>query len=590
MYKTASPYVKELLKCGINWSPFTAEPFRRATEEDKMIFIHIGNISNIENRNTAYSLFSTPSTIELLNNSFIPIILDTEDVPEAHLIGMDLLLINEKKISNHINIFALPGAKPVISFSSLNPDDFRHIAEKLLESFACKREKLEAASSYLTGQLKYSGVVTVKEPEKNISPKLLHAYIRSWSTRFLDKTSKMLRAPYTLSPRNLHFILEYAWKYKMQEYLNYIDETLSHVYYSPMFDPIDGGIFSHAGDYSFKSPSYEKNIYENANAIILLASAYKYFKKRIYKEAAERIMAFLESGMMYRDKGFTTYVTLTKSTSESTYYKYSLEELHKAFPDRWKKIANALGMDIAEDAKKYQTISNTKEYWLITFEELETLKKIRKTRQKEVIYDKRVMTGYNCRTAIAYCAMAQVTQKGEKKEYLAMASWIIGRVLNRRRNGSNKLYKYITSTNVEYSSSDLYDYSLFLNCLLRYHSITKDELSWKLAKEYAGYIFFNHYQPANGMFSKTAKNEYRSPVKRAPVIDYNTLSSNSIMADNMLLLHKIAGDNKLCMDIFLQQIYNIEPQMIGSGPFMAGWGMQLLNYLSIKDGSAPEKE
>ena len=92
------------------------------------------------------------------------------------------------------------------------------------------------------------------------------------------------------------------------------------------------------------------------------------------------------------------------------------------------------------------------------------------------------------------------------------------------------------------------------------------------------------------MFSKTAKNEYRSPVKRAPVIDYNTLSSNSIMADNMLLLHKIAGDNKLCMDIFLQQIYNIEPQIIGSGPFMAGWGMQLLNYLSIKDRSAPEKE
>lgn len=590
MYKTASPYVKELLKCGINWFPFTAEPFNKAIEEDKMLFIHIGNISNIENRNAAYTLFSTPETIEILNNRFIPIILDTEDVPEAYLIGMDLLLINEKKISNHINIFALPGAKPVISFSSLNPDDFLHITANLLESFAFKREKLKTASSYLTRQLKYSGVVTAKEPKKNITPKLLHAYIKSWSTRFLDKTNKMQRAPYTLNPRNLHFILEYAWKYKMQEYLNYIDETLQHVYYSPMFDPIDGGIFSQAGDYSFRSPSYEKNIYENANAIILLASAYKYFKKRIYKEAAERIIAFMESEMMYRNNGFITYITLTKNTSESIYYKYSLEELEKVFPKRWKKIASALGMDISEDAKKYQIISNTKDYWHITFEELEALKKIRKTRHKEVIYDNRVMTGYNCRTAIAYCAMAKVTQKGEKKEYLSMASWIIGRVLNRRRDGSNKLYKYITSTNVEYSTSDLYDYSLLLNCLLTYYSITKDELYWKMAKEYAGYIFFNHYQPVNGMFSKTAKNEYKSPVKRAPVIDYNTLSSNSIMADNLLLLHKITGGNKLCMDIFRQQIYNIEPQIIGSGPFMTGWGMQVLNYLSNENESAPEKE
>ncbi len=586
MYKTASPYVKELLKCGIMWNSFSEEPLRRAVEEDKMIFIHIGNISNIEKRNAAYTLFNTPCAIEILNNNFIPIIIDSEDVPEAYLIGVDLLLINEKKISEHINIFSLPGVKPVTSFSSLEVEDFMLIAGNLVESFATKREKLELASSYLTKRLKHSGIVTAKEPKKNISPKLLHAYIRSWSTRFLDKSNKMQRAPYTLNPRNLHFILEYAWKFKLDEYLKYIDETITHVYYSPMFDPIEGGIFRQAGDYTFRSPSYEKNIYENANAIILLASAYKYFRKRIYKEAAERIIAFMESGMKNPNKGYITYITLTRNASESTYYKYSLKELIKAFPKRWKLIAHALGMNLEEEFEKYQIISNTKEYWNITLEELETLKKIRKTRQKEILYDKRIMTGYNCRTAIGFCAWAKVTQKGQKEEYLSMARWIIEKILYRRRDGKNKLYKYITSSNVEYSNSDLYDYSLFLNCLLRYYMITKDEFYWSIAKEYAGYIFFNHYQPSNGMFSKTAKNEYKSSVKRAPVIDYNTLSSNSIMAGNLVLLHKISGGNKMCMEIFKQQIYNIEPQLIGSGPFMTGWGMQILNYLSVEEESA----
>lgn len=590
MYKTASPYVKELLKCGIMWNSFSAEPFRRATEEDKMIFIHIGNISNIDKRNAAYTLFATPEIIKTINDNFIPIILDTEDVPEAYLIGMDLLLINEKKISEHINIFSLPGARPVISFSSLEADDFIHITENLLKSFAHQREKLELASSYLTNRLASSGIVRTKEPKKNISPKLLHSYIRSWSTRFLDKENKMQRSPYTLNPRNLHFILEYAWEFKMEQYLKYIDETLTHVYYSPMFDPIDGGIFRQAGDYTFKNPSYEKNIYENANAIIVLSAAYKYFKKRIYKEAAERIIGFLECEMKYREKGYITYITLSKNTSESTYYKYSLKELEKVFPNRWEKVAAALGMDITQDKEQYQTISNTKDYWSITYHELEILKKIRMTRHKEVIYDRRVMTGYNCRTAIAFCFMAQVSQKGQKEEYLRMSRWIMEKIMCRCKNGRTKLYKYITSSYVEYSTSDLYDYSLFLNCLLRYYIITKDELYWNLAKEYAGSIFFNHYQPVNGMFSKTAKNEYKSPVKRAPVIDYNTLSSNSIMADNLLLLHKISGGNKMCMDIFKQQIYNIEPQLIGSGPFMTGWGMQVLNYLKIEESSAPEKK
>ena len=81
------------------------------------------------------------------------------------------------------------------------------------------------------------------------------------------------------------------------------------------------------------------------------------------------------------------------------------------------------------------------------------------------------------------------------------------------------------------------------------------------------------------MFTKTGKYETSIPVKRAPVIDYNTLSSNSIMADNMLLLYRITA-NDIYIKTFKQQIYNIIPQLVGSGPFMTGWGMQLLNYLS----------
>ena len=74
-----------------------------------MIFVHIGNIANIQARIQAYALFSDPRVINVLKENFICIALDTEDVPEAYLIGMDLLLINEQKISEYINIFSLPG-------------------------------------------------------------------------------------------------------------------------------------------------------------------------------------------------------------------------------------------------------------------------------------------------------------------------------------------------------------------------------------------------------------------------------------------------------------------------------------------------
>ena len=589
MYRTASPYIKELLKGDINWHPFNKETLKKAVIEDKMIFLHIGNISNIDRRNASYKLFSNTLVIETLNTNYIPIAVDTEDVQEAYLIGMDLLLINEHKISGHINIFALPGVKPVISFSSMDISDFIQIADNITTSFMFHRDKLELAGNYLTERLKISGIVTQKEPEKKISPKLLHAYIRSWASRFLDKSTKMIRTPYTITSRNLHFILEYAYKYKIVEYLAYIEETLQHVYYSPLFDPIDGGVFSQAADYSFKQPSYEKSIYENANAIILYATAYKYFRKKIYKEAAERIINFLETEMNYNGKGYITYLTLTKTASESTYYKYSIKELKKVFPNTYKSIAHALGMDTETDPETYQTISNTRKYWNITHEEIIGLKKIRHSRSKELLFDKRAMTGYNCRVATAFCSMAKITSKGEKEGYLAMSRAIVDNIMNKQIDGKIKLYKYITSNRVEYSKSDLYDYSLFLNCLLNLYSISKDRKYLSLARTYTEYIMSNHYQPHSGMFSKIARSESITPVKRAPVIDYNTLSSNSIMAENLLLLHKLTGGNEEYQKAFMQQIYNIEPQLVGSGPYMTGWGMQVLYYLTGHTNLEPEQ-
>ena len=589
MYKTASPYVKELLKGEIPWQPFTGETLNRAAEQDKMIFVHIGNIANIQARIQAYALFSDPRVINVLKENFICIALDTEDVPEAYLIGMDLLLINEQKISEYINIFSLPGVKPVTSFSSLLPDDLLQIARNMLNSFAHKREKLELAGKYLTQRLKLSGIVTKKEEEKNISPKLLHAYIRSWSSRFLDKDNKYRRKPYTLAARNLLFILEYAQHYKMQEYLQYIDESLQHVYYSPMFDPIEGGLFREAEDYTLKAPSYEKIIYENANAITLFTTAYKYLKRRIYKEAAERIAEFLESSMMIPGKGYITYITLNGNPSSSDYYKYSLKELQEVFPNRWKAVCSALGMNPKEDPAAMQTISNTPKYWDISYDELTVLKRIRKQRSGSLLYDKRVMTGYNCKVASALCSMGAVCPKTGQK-YLHMAAQIIDNILKIQKKGTISLYKYISCTNAEYSISDLYDYSLFLNCVLMQYRLTKEKKYLSLAKTYSEYIFVNYYIPETGMFSKTSQEKPRIPIKRAPVIDYNTLSSNSIMAENMLLLNQVIGGDGIYINTFKQQIYNIEPQLIGSGPFMTGWGMQLLNYLTRYGSSASDEQ
>ena len=40
------------------------------------------------------------------------------------------------------------------------------------------------------------------------------------------------------------------------------------------------------------------------------------------------------------------------------------------------------------------------------------------------------------------------------------------------------------------------------------------------------------------------------------------------------------GVYEFFLDAFRQQLYNIAPQIIGTGPLMVGWALQILNYLS----------
>jgi Highly conserved protein containing a thioredoxin domain len=359
MFQTASPYIQKLLKGKINWKPYTYKTLNLAIKEDKIIFIHIGNIANIEHREAAIELFNNKEVINIINNNFIAVAIDSEDVPEAYLIGLDLLLINEHKVSCYINVFSLPGLKPFISFSSLNKEQFISITNNIIESFKNKRDLLNKASHYLVERLLSSGVVTKKEPPINISDKILHLYVESWFKRFNSDGTYYKRSPYTLNARYYVFLLKYAVRYNKTNIIDFVKDRLKYTYYSAIFCPIDNCVFKQAHDYSFKVPLYEVDMSENAQIAILYSMAYKYTGVELFKEVSNNILEYIENNMHSTNGGYITSKTLKLTPSKSSYYKYSLKELKDNFNNNYLNIATYLGMDINLSETKQQIIFTT---------------------------------------------------------------------------------------------------------------------------------------------------------------------------------------------------------------------------------------
>ena len=580
MHKTSSPYLKELFKGSIKWMPFNIRTLNFAQKTDRIIYIHIGYIGNIAEREKAYNLFRDERVVNIINENFIPIAIDMEDVPEAMLVGMDLLVISEQTYTIPINIFSLPGAKPFTSFSNTSPEEFLNLANNIIYSFKEKRDLLNKAGKYIATRLKGTGIVTKKEKPYPIADKLLHAYVRSWTTRYIASRKRERISPYTINSRYYVFLLKYSNFYQKSEELEFLQNALDKVYYSAIFDPIEGGLFSQATNTTFSEPLYEKQLSENIQAAVLYSFGYKYFKNAIYKRVSIEIIEFIESVFKSVKGGYATSMTLSCNVSSSSYYRYSLKEIYSTFANDGKRIAQALGMDPNLDKEAQQIIHNTTQFRTLTLEEREILKKIRRGKAKETIRDNRIITAYNCMYATSLCIIAN-NIKEKKTEYIAAAERIIEHILQHQKEDKIKLYRYISTNKNEHQSAQLLDYTFFLNALLNIYKHTKKSTYEKLISKYTAYILLNYYQSHNGMFSKTPRSEDITPFKRESVIDYVRYSANSVMARNLWILYKMQKD-EFYLEAFKQQLYNVAPHMIGSGPLMVGWALQILNYLSDK--------
>lgn len=579
-YKIKSIYKHLLEKYDINWMPFKVNTLDYAKEVDKPVFLHIGNISKTIENEATYRLFSNKEIVNFINNNFIAVVLDSEDIPEASLIGLDLLIINKQNFSIPINLFALPNGKPFLSLHTLEPDEFLIIAENILNSFYNKRKILEKAADELEWRLINSGVILEKKPAVDISQKMLHAYVRSWSIKFINRNATEKSSPYNINIRFYVFLLKYAHVYKKKEWLEYIAETLDKLYYSAMFDPINGGFFTRAVSYTLNEPLYEKSFSENTQALALYAMAFKYLKKERYKECCLRTFNFIEQYMRSElGWGYISSISSYSPLETSSFYNFSISELKSHFKSSYKKIATYLGMDLSLDENFPQYIHNTPKNKKISSEELSILKKIRNKKKKQLVYDKRLITADNCMYVSNLCMIYKIFKENK---YLEKAQLIIDNILDLqlRDNSKMNLYRYIAPKKYNYSSY-LLDYAFFLNASLYLAKYTKNDKYIALAKKYTNYILFYYYNPNIGMFTATKENEQASSkYKRECIMDYSRFSANSVMARNLFLLYLTTKED-FYLDIFKQQLYNVESQLIGSGPFMVGWALQILNYLGL---------
>ncbi|GAP82326.1 putative duf255 domain protein [Rosellinia necatrix] len=335
--QSLSPYVRARSNSPVAWQLLDDEAVSRAKSENKLIFLSIGFLASHHCHLAHLESFSDPTLASLLNEHFIPIVLDREENPHH-----DYIYMNYNESLNSVggwplNVFLTPNLEPVFSGtywappgatsspSDINqpeggrPLDWLTVVRKVLTSWKDEEPRVreEAQQNCIDlAQVVSEGMIDhppdgqqtrqdipavdyTQDPDGELDlEQIEEAYARIIRTfdrpfggfghqdKFLtpSKLSLMLRATHfppevqdVAGPTDCTYISDSAL------------HTLRHIVTGAVHDHIGGGFHRHSVTRDWSLPSFEKMLLDNALLLGLFLDAWLLSRGNPFDEFAQTV-------------------------------------------------------------------------------------------------------------------------------------------------------------------------------------------------------------------------------------------------------------------------------------------------------------
>jgi uncharacterized protein YyaL (SSP411 family) len=285
----------------INWHSWEEKTFQKAKDENKSIFLSIGNSYSNWCLRMEEESFSKEPIAELLNERFIAIKVDSQEHPEISKYYQRVhKLMNRSTAGFPLSVFMTENLEPFYVASYIAPE-----AQKELLGFEALLRVV--SNKYITD---HETLVTKgEEVLENISPKFekieatkLHINvlktIELHSKELLDKEhggfGTSTKFPNTST---LELLLDGYELTKEQAFLDAVLLSLDGMSNGGLYDAKNGGFYSYTQERNWQNPYPLKTTYDNALLAKLYLRAYHITTNEIYKEIAFKTIDFMLSKM-----------------------------------------------------------------------------------------------------------------------------------------------------------------------------------------------------------------------------------------------------------------------------------------------------
>ncbi len=394
-----SPYLELHNNDAIKWNIWTEEILKKAKKEDKPLFISIGYYSchwcHVEQELS----FNDSEIAEVVNEKFIPIIVDREERPDIDDLYMKASQIINGSGGWPLNVIAMPDGRPFFVSTFLYPRSsgdqpgLLEILQSVSKIWNEERGRIIETSDEILSLI----ANTPKSKEGSISYQEINEIIGSIYDR---KYGGFGSSPKFPNFNYLHFLMVYDQYKKKNSNRNKVERTIRAMLNGGIYDHVGSGFHRYSTDEKWEIPHFEKMLYDQGLLIDTLIQFSETYKDQVFVKRTGDILNFLMREMEI-DGLFLSAIDSDFNGEEGLYYLWDMREISGILnEDEIMYLRNFFDFSVKYNGK---TVIRRRD---VSYSEEDDQKiryivnKLREAREKrgEIRKDDKIILSWNCLT------------------------------------------------------------------------------------------------------------------------------------------------------------------------------------------------
>lgn len=590
-----SPYLLQHAHNPVDWYPWGEEAFQTAVEQNKPIFLSIGYATCHWCHVMEKESFENVEVAQLMNNSFINVKVDREELPDVDGLYMEFAQSMMAGAAGWpLNLILTPDLKPFFSTTYL-PAYSSHGMMGLTDL-------IKRIDELWNGEEKEK-IVSQAEKIVEIFADSVHALGENvpdeeYINLTMDLIFKMADPIYGGIKGAPKFPIGYQYSFMLRQFasthdaraLYLVEKTLTMMQRGGIYDHLGGGFSRYSVDEKWLVPHFEKMLYDNAILAQTYLEAWQITKKTQYRTISEDILKYVLRDMTHKDGGFYSAEDADSEGHEGLFYTWEYEEIQKILgedadvfcrfydvtPEGNFEHRNILHtpLSIEEFAAKEHLDAEK-----LSFQLADQRKKLWQVREKRIhpLKDDKILSSWN---GLMIYSLAKAARTFEHEPYLQAAVkaarfirdhlWEDQRLLRRWRDGQAMF------------AGGLDEYAFMIRGLLALFEANAGAEWLQWAVEMAE-ILANSYKEEGGAFYQTDGSDKNLILRKCQFSDGAEPSGNAVHADNLLTLFQLTGNAAYldqAEDIFRAVEYYLEN-------YSPGYCFHLMNLARYYNEKAP---